>query len=137
MAKKIDKKKILFFFLILISSYWLLDVQVNTLVDNYFKEDSLEEATQIKEEKGKNDEEKKSFESIVEKTKNLTISYKNENNLLKKEIQKRKKLQKNLLETYNNTFDKNTLTQIISNGTILEWLKNKYLSLQTDKNIII
>lgn len=55
---------------------------------------------------------------------------------LKKEIQKRKKLQKTLLETYNTFFDKAVFEQITQNGIILDKIKTQYQMLQ-QKDIVI
>lgn len=51
---------------------------------------------------------------------NNKIDYKG----IKKEIQNRKKLQKNLVENYNNTFDPKIFTQITNNSIIIDNMRN-------------
>lgn len=135
MKKQISKNKFLLVLLILISTFATFELPHKVIINGYFRwnsnENKVEENSDDSNEK--NDELSKSNSNLKasitsDKSKKLT---------LKKEIQKRKKLHKTLLESYNNSFDNETLKYITNNSLILNWLKNEYLSLHWDKNIII
>jgi ribosomal protein S8 len=129
MKKYIKTKKILILILLFTSSSTIIWLPINIFADDDY-------IIEFKAgEKDKSNEEIKDWEIelVLEKSQNNNI--KNEKKILKKEIQKRKKLHKTLLESYNTNFDKEILSSITNNWLILNSLKNKYYTYFENKEI--
>lgn len=136
MSKKWNKNQLLSLLLLLFSIVWVGNISFNTTSAQNTLEVRFENKSDLPSATVRSNINRKSNKYTPEKD-NLEAENNEEKTTLKKEIQKRKKLHKTLLESYNTSFDESVLKNITQNGIILDNLKQKYLTFYQNKDIVI
>ncbi len=134
MSKKYNKNQLLSILLLLFSIVWVGNITLNTTSAQSILEIRFENKSDLSSVRSNTN--RKSNKNTWEKD-NFESKSNEEKSILKKEIQKRKKLHKTLLESYNTSFDETVLRNITQNGIILESLKQKYRTFYQNKDMVI
>ncbi len=136
MSKKWNKNQLLSLLLLLFSIVWVGNITFNTTSAQNTLEVRFENKSDLPSANVRSNVNRRSSEDASE-NEDLDTEDNEEKIALKKEIQKRKKLHKTLLESYNTSFDESVLKNITQNGIILDSLKQKYLTFYQNKDIVI
>ncbi|MGE4443895.1 MAG: hypothetical protein AB7E37_02805 [Candidatus Altimarinota bacterium] len=136
MSKKGNKNQLLSLLLLLFSIVGVGNITFNTTSAQNTLEVRFENKSDLPSANVRSNVNRRSSEDASE-NEDLDTEDNEEKIALKKEIQKRKKLHKTLLESYNTSFDESVLKNITQNGIILDSLKQKYLTFYQNKDIVI